>query len=247
MLIGPSLVSYYTATAYLVITAITVSAIVTSAFNPGIGRMYGNKDYISCQHVIENLRETILAFSIFIGSIILLLNQSFIGLWVGEELFLGSFNNLLIVFIMIQLLLIRNESFIIDVTLNIKKKVLLGLISIVLSSLFAILGYYYIDSSIGAIFIGIAIGRLPIMFMFPIMVNTIMKNKKAFSFPLKLSIYTLVILGVSYITGTHQLFESWLSLIFLGGLESLVLMGLVYMLLLNSENQQFIKNKFLKK
>ncbi|NEW60759.1 hypothetical protein GSY74_05635 [Sulfurovum sp. bin170] len=247
ILIGPSLVSSYIFTAYLVVTGISITAIVTSSFNPGIGRMYGGGEYDACQRVIGNLREAVLAFSIFIGAIILLLNQSFITLWVGEELFLGSSANLLIVFILIQLLLIRNEAFLIDVSLTIKNKVLLGMSSIILSSLFAIVGYHYIHPSITTIFIGIFLGRLPILFIFPIMVNKIMKNEKKPTFSLKLSIYIMIILGVSYTIGTQQIFDSWWTLILLGGLESLVLMGAVYLFLLRQENQVLIKDKFLNK
>ena len=111
------------------------------------------------------------------GSIILMLNHSFVSLWAGEELFIGSLENLLIVILMVQLLLIRNEAFLIDVSLDIKKKVLLGVSSILLSSLFAILGYYYIDNSIVVIFIGIFLGRLHVLSIFPIIVNSIMKNR----------------------------------------------------------------------
>ncbi len=245
ILINPTAVSQYTFTSYLVITGISVAAIVSSSFNPVIGRLFGNKEYESCQHIVANLREFILAFSVFIGTVVLLLNQSFVSLWAGETLFLGSWNNLFIVLLMIELLLVRNEAFIIDISLNIKVKVLLGLGSVVLSSLFAVVGYYIIDNSISMIFMGVFLGRVPLLFFFPMMVNRMMKNKQKFGFSWKLFGYAFIILASSYLIGTEQSFSSWWTLMFLGALETILVMGFVYTLLLSSENQAFIREKFL--
>jgi len=247
MLISPSSVSHYVFTAYLVITGVSVASIVSASFNPSVGRLYGNQEYAACRHIVSNLREFILAFSVFVGAGILLLNQSFVTLWAGDGLFLGSVNNLFIVLIMIQLLLIRNEAFLIDLSLDIKLKVLLGVASIVLSSLLAVLGYYYIDASISMIFIGIFTGRLLLLFLFPLMVNRMMKSEYSLAISWKLSIFSLVILGLSYYIGVNQSFTSWWTLVLFGVLEILVIMLLIYTLLLRQENQELIKNKLLKK
>ncbi len=246
VLVNPSTVSSYIFSAYLIVTAISTSAIVTSSFNPGIGQMYGAKDYNSCRYVIENLREIIFAFAIFVGSLILILNHTFINLWAGEELFIGSYNNLLIVLLMIELLLIRNESFIIDVSLNIRKKVIFGLISTALSLIFAIVGYLYIDNSISIIFIAIFLGRLPLLFIFPLMVNSIMRIENLSIFPIKTVIFAFIIIYLSYTIGINQTINSWLLLILITLFESFILMIIIYKLLLNRKNQTIILEKIKK-
>jgi len=242
-LTNPSTVSSYIFSAYLVITSISISAVVTSSFNPAIGQMFGAKDYKSCQSVIENLREAIFAFSIFVGSIILLLDHSFVNLWAKEELFIGSYNTLLIILIMIELLLIRNESFIIDVSLDIKNKVLLGLLSTTLTILFATIGYNYIDSSVSTIFISILIARLPLLIIFPLMVNRIMKNNNTSIFPIKNIIFATAIIYISYTIGKNQIFDSWVSLIITGLLEGICLLSLIYISLLSPKNRKAITRK----
>ncbi len=117
---------------------------------------------------------------------------------------------------MIELLIIRNESFIIDISLDIKQKVMLGLTSTILSITFAIIGYKYINSSISTLFIGILLGRLPILIIFPLLVNKIMKSRNLSIFPIKYIIFTLVIIYISYYIGINQIFESWISLIIIG-------------------------------
>ena len=115
-----------------------------------------------------------------------------------------------------------------------------------MSSLFAILGYYYIDNSIVVIFIGIFLGRLHVLSIFPIIVNSIMKNREKNTFSPRVAIYSFIILGVSYLIGIEQQFTSWWRLFFIGGVESLILLGVVYMLLLKEKNQTLIKNRVLK-
>ena len=61
------------------------------------------------------------------GTSILLWNRSFIGLWVGADRYSGSFPHSLIVIGVIQLVFIRSDANIIDLTLRLSQKVLLEL------------------------------------------------------------------------------------------------------------------------
>ena len=65
--------------------------------------------------------------TLFFGGIILVLNPHFITLWVGAEYYLGEVSNLLIVLIMGQLVMSRFEAQVQDLSLNIRKKVLIWL------------------------------------------------------------------------------------------------------------------------
>ena len=246
ILVGPTSVSKYIFTSYIPVTGILIAAIVTSAFNPGIGRLIGNKEFIKSQKFIANLREFVVSFSILIGAMTLLLNKSFVFLWAGEELFLGSMINMLLVLIMIQLVLIRNEAFLIDLSLNIKTKVLLGIISVIFSSTFAVVGYLYISNSIISIFIGIFLGRLILLFVFPIITNKMIKNSKSLGIPFKVSISAIIILSISYILGDGQTLKNWYELILIGGLEFIVCSIIVYNLLLAQDNKLLIKSKIFK-
>ena len=65
------------------------------------------------------------------GSLLLVWERSFLGLWVGERYYPGTTAMVLIVVMVLQFALIRNDS-IIDLTLNVRRKVLLGLGSAIL-------------------------------------------------------------------------------------------------------------------
>jgi len=246
ILIGAELVSGYIFTSYLAMAAILVVALLTSGFNPGIGRLIGDKNYEKSQIFIANQREYVLFFSTFIGGIILLFNESFVKLWGESELYLGSINNLLIVLMMIQLVLIRSEAFLIDLSLDIKNKVLLTLVSIILSSFLSILGYLYIYNSVSMIFLGLFLGRFLLLFIFPRLTNDMIKETKNF-ISLKSLFLVSLYLSLTYYIGTVQEFTHWYSFFFMGFFEFVFAFIFTYFALLSSSNQEYLKSLILKR
>lgn len=246
-LMGPEMVSSYIFTSYLAFTTISLSAIVTSSITPGLGMLIGNKDYLKSQGVILKLRNFSFAFSLFSGAIILLLNKSFVTLWGNEELFLGWENNFLITLLMIQLISIRNEAFLIDLSLNLKVKVLFGVLSVVLSLVFSIVLYKYMSSNVSSILLGILMGRFLLLFIFPIIINKLVKYDDKWIYSFKQIIFAVFFIAMSTFIGYNQLITTWSSLIFLGILEALICMIYVYIFILNEDNRHFVKNIFFKK
>lgn len=158
-------VTDYILTGYVSQTLIAVVTIMVGSAAPGLGGLIGQKKY---SKVIE-LRNEMIVFSILfatvLGAMILLWNRSFLTLWVGNEHYAGTWVNLMLVLIAVQLLLLRNEAYLIDLTLNLRRKVFLGLsaafTSIVLcaflTNIFGILG----------LSAGIFLGRLILMIGYP--------------------------------------------------------------------------------
>ena len=243
ILVSPQSVSQYIFSSYIPVIGILLSAIVTSAFNPGIGRLVGNKEYETSQKFIVNLRESVLAFGVFIGAITLLLNKSFIFLWSNQSLYLGDTINLFIVILMIQLIIIRNESFLIDLSLNIKKKVLLGVLSLIISSILVVAGYSY-TGCLWSIFVGLFLGRMLLIVLFPIITNKMVQIDKK-NIPIGTFFAVTFILIGAYILGGKQFFETWYELVLFGLVESILCAIIVYALVLKQENKRVIKLKVL--
>lgn len=242
ILIGSQIVSQYIFSSYVAIAAVMVVSLMTSGFNPGIGKLVGNKEYDRCQVFIANQREFVLFFSMIIAGSILLLNKSFVLLWGGAELYLGDFNNLLITLLMIQLVIIRSEASLIDLSLDIRNKVLITLLSIIVSSSLAILGYYYIEESISSIFIGLFIGRLILFIIFPHLTNNMIHQKKVF-ISAKRFILIGLFLTTTYYLGTQQTIEHWYAFLLLGLIESILFALVSYFLFLSKDNKVYIKSK----
>ena len=233
-LIHPKEVSNYVFTAYIVQFCVSVSLLSGSAITPGLGKLIGSKELIKSRKITKSIREIILFIATFFGGLILILNKNFVKLWMGEEYFLGSIPNLIIVLIMIQLVMFRIEGQIQDLSLKIKNKVLVGGIGAVTSILVGILFYNLMESRIEGLFVGVLIGRILINISFKTMVNKMMNIKtdyKSFG-------YLVVILTLCYFLGEEiPDFQSWFTFIpFLVILSSLLII-ICYFLFLSKESK----------
>lgn len=246
ILVGAGSVSQYVFTAYIAVTGVTVTAIASSAITPGLGRLIGNAELEKSRKVIAQLRELVLATALFIAAGMLLLNKSFVFLWAGPELFLGEENNILIAVLMIQLVIIKNEAFLIDLSLKIKTKVLLGIASVGLTLFFIVLMQRYISQSISAIFVAIFLGRLLLLMLFPRITNKIVSFEPASFLRYRTLVYALLFLLLSGGIGLVQHFESWTAFVVMGSIESMVCALFLYAFVLTDANRGMITSQLLR-
>ena len=122
-----------------------------------------------------SIRAEIMSFTWVLATIagvgILVWNRSFVGLWVGDEFYAGELANLLIVILVAQFVFIRNDAYIIDLTLNLRKKVLVGAFAAVLAVALATGFVVYLDGGIVGLCAGFLIGRGFLSFLYPAMVG----------------------------------------------------------------------------
>jgi O-antigen/teichoic acid export membrane protein len=236
-LIHPKEVSNYVFSAYIVQFCVSVSLLTGSAITPSLGKLIGANELIKSRKVTESIREIILFITAFFGGLILLINENFVKLWMGEDYFLGSYTNLIIVLIMIQLVMFRIEGQIQDLSLKIKNKVLVGGIGAVTSILLGILFYNLMDNKIEGLFIGILIGRILLNIAFKKMVNKMMNIKTDYkSFGYLGFIVTLCY----FLGGKIPDFYSWIFFIPFLLILSLVLIVVCYFLFLSDESKDKI-------
>jgi hypothetical protein len=103
------------------------------------------------------------------GSTILLWNRSFVQLWVGAEHYAGLWPNLLIVLMIVQFMFIRNDAYVIDLTLQLREKVLMGTLAAVVS---IALGALLIPRlGITGLCLGMIVGRMALTLSYPFLVR----------------------------------------------------------------------------
>jgi hypothetical protein len=244
--VGAASVSQYVFTAYIAVTGLVVTAIASSAITPGLGRLIGNAELEKSRKVITQLRELVLATALFIAAGMLLLNKSFVFLWAGPELFLGEENNILISLLMIQLVIIKNEAFLIDLSLTIKTKVLLGIASVGLTLFFVVIAQNYVSQSISAIFVAIFLGRLLLLVLFPRLTNAIVSFEPASFLRYRTLAYALLLLFLSGGIGLVQHFESWAAFVLMGSVESLFCALFLYVFVLGDANRLVVVSQLVR-
>jgi O-antigen/teichoic acid export membrane protein len=166
LLISASTVTDYVLTSYAANTLIVgVVTMMIGAAAPGLGGLIGEKKYAK---VIELRKEMLWMSSLsagVLGTMILLWNPSFVRLWVGREHYAGMWVNLLLVLIAVQLLFLRNEIYLIDLTLNVRRKVILGFIAFWISSSFSVILTPFFG--IIGLCLGILLGRSILSIAYP--------------------------------------------------------------------------------
>lgn len=243
-LLGPELVTNYTFTSYIFQLGVSVALITGSATIPGLGNSLGAKKYDVVRRIVNGTREISFFVAVLIGGLMLTLNKSFIQLWMGTSFYLGDYANLLITIIMVQLILIRNESQIQDVSLKIKKKVLVGGLGSLLGLLLGVIVFKLMDNSIIGIFYGIIIGRLIPFIAFPLMVNKMFEVKTSYM----RYVFGFAVLLVCYWSAIYLPDStSWISFFLKTSITLAILVLISFFGLLSKDNRELLIRRVLNK
>ena len=169
-----ALVTTYTLARY-VPQAITVAvSTVIVAIMPGLGGMIGSGDLARAVQIRRETMSLIWLFTIVAGTTVLLWEQSFLRLWVGERYFPGAAAILMVMLMVLQFALIRTDANIIDLTLNLRKKVLLGALAAVLSVALAWFLLGPMDMGIIGLVLGFIVGRSIQSVSYPLMIGRLL-------------------------------------------------------------------------
>jgi O-antigen/teichoic acid export membrane protein len=171
LLVSVETVTSYSLSKYAPETVVSLVAIVVFGIIPGLGGIMGSGDLRRAASVRGEIMLLTWLIASVTGTTVLLWNRSFLGLWVGEEYYAGPTATLLIVVMATQLVLIRNDANVIDLTLDIRSKVLIGVFSGVLSLLIAGVLINYLDEGILGLCLGFIAGRSILSVSYPLMVG----------------------------------------------------------------------------
>jgi O-antigen/teichoic acid export membrane protein len=173
-------VTNYTLTKYIPETLIGVIVIIVFGIMPGLGSIIGTGDHQKAVRLRDEINSFIWLVATAFGASILIWNKTFIGLWVGAGHYAGSIPNLLIVVAAMQLAFIRSDGNIIDLTLRMGQKVLLGLLSVTVSIAAASIMVGYFNLGVVGLCLGIMGGRLIISIGYPMLIGRFLKVSLTF-------------------------------------------------------------------
>jgi hypothetical protein len=167
-----------------------------------------------------------------LGASILIWNRVFLGLWVGADHYSGSIPNLLILVSAIQLTFIRSDGNIIDLTLRLSQKVLLGLLSVVISVGAASIMVGYFKLGIVGLCLGIMAGRLILNVGYPILIGRFLGVSFSSQITRMIRPIFVTILLFSMAAGLEKYIsiavgngiKGWLIFIFLAGLTGILML-----------------------
>jgi O-antigen/teichoic acid export membrane protein len=168
---SPEMVTMYTLTRYAPETVVFIVATLAQGVTPGLGGIVGSGDKSRAQR----LRAEIMTFTWLLvaalGATILLWNRSLLQVWVGGRHYLGAGANLLLMAMVAQFVMIRNDANIIDLTLNLRSKVLIGFLSAALSAAAAAYAVGILGLGAVGVCLGFIAGRSILSIGYPLIVG----------------------------------------------------------------------------
>jgi hypothetical protein len=153
------LVTVYTLSRYVPEAIFSAVAIAISAVMPGLGGLIGARQIGRAGAVRSESMAFTWLLATSAGAAFVVWQESFLTLWVGARYYPGVTATLLIVLLVIQFAFIRNDASIIDLTLELRAKVALGLLSAILSIVLAVVLVAVLDGGITGLVVGFIAGR----------------------------------------------------------------------------------------
>lgn len=241
-------VTNYSLSKYAPETAITAVAIMVFGILPGLGGIIGTGDLERAAKVRGEIMALTWLVVTVLGTGVILWNRTFISLWVGPSHFVGAIPNLLIVLVVLQFVMIRTDANVIDLTLHLNRKVILGGISVVISLLAASTLVYFFKMGIIGVSVGILLGRMILTIAYPLLIGRMLKIRassqvQAIFRPAFTTFFLFLIAFIIEGILPIKMWESpggWLQFIFSAGLTACFVFGIAFVGGLSRKQQQSI-------
>lgn len=224
-------VTTYTLTKYVPENVISVVAIVVFGITPGLGGIIGSGDLKKAARIRGEIMAGTWFLATTAGTTIVLWNGSFVPLWVGKQHYAGGIPTLLIMFMVAQFVLIRNDANIIDLTLRLSRKVLMGASSAVMSLIIAVVFVGLFHSGTVGLCAGFIAGRSALSVYYPWLVGRSLDIpfRSQLMSVLRPGLVTIVLFALALAGGNYLIVNTWLELIlYVGGTMVLVAVAAFY-------------------
>lgn len=235
-------VSKYILTMY--VTQMMTVAILTAIGSalPGLAGIIGKGEYQRA----ALLRNESLLYSwwlcLTICTAVIVFNQSFVSLWVGGQQYAGDNVNALIAACVMQLVFIRHDADMLNMALDVRKKVVIGFVSALITLLLMLVLIPLYELS--GLCISLLLGRAMLSIAYPRIINKFLKSKIEKQFPIRRLITTILCLLFGWTISNYIFVGSWWALIAGGSLFTGAMFLLLYSLGMNSTEKQITKNRF---
>ena len=246
-------VTNYTLSKYAPETVISIVAMIVFGILPGLGGILGVGDLAKAAKV----RGEIMAFTWLVvtvlGTGMVLWNRTFLALWVGATHYVGSTLNLIIMFIIFQYVFLRVDASVIDLTLRLNRKVIMGAISVTISILIAGGLIHFLNMGILGVCIGVFSGRLILSIAYPLIIGKSLNVKflsqiKAIIRPGLVTIFLFLAATVieRFIPSQHwHSLSGWIAFLGAAGLSGFIILFLALYTGLTKIQQKTLRNRVL--
>lgn len=192
------LVGQYTIIFYLAAFMRGLMTNLNQAVIPGLGKFLGRKEFSKLRKLRGDYKNLLNGIAYIFLPNYILFNQSFVILWSNENIMISWIDLILIAIMLYQFLHLEFDSILINVTLNIKHKVLYAVLTVLIT--FGIASFLIPRYNITGLLIAMLIGRSFLSIFYPkILLNQIKATMRIDRTIVVDSLFLILILGASYL------------------------------------------------
>lgn len=169
------LVTIYTLNKWVQEILISLTQILVSSIGPGLGGIIGRGEIKRAAELRGEMLAITWLTTAAVSATTVVWNQSFLHLWVGPDKYAGPLGSLLIILAVFQFIMIQSDAGVIDVTLRMSEKVILGAISILITVAASILFVKVLAWGIVGISLALIVGRSILSIGYPLIVGRTLK------------------------------------------------------------------------
>lgn len=236
MLASVELVTVYTLNKYLPEVLSGLTAIIAIAAAPGLGGIIGAGKLPRAARLRAELMTVTWLITTVGCATVLVWNPSFVRLWVGEQYAGEQIATLLIVLMIVQFVLLRNDAHVIDLTLDLRRKVLTGILSAALSLTIAAFLVGVLDLGIVGLCTGYIAGRSIMSVCYPWFVGRFLGVgfRVQARAALRPAVTTCLLLGSALFAGDRLRADGWGELALSTGVTFLLVLPIAHFVGLSS-------------
>lgn len=245
---GAAVVTMYTLTSYVPQAVSDVVFTVISATMPGLAGLVGAGEVTRAARIRGETMVVCWLVAIGSAATVIVWLPAFLAHWVGERYDAGTTATVLICVMVVQLALIRVDSNVIDLTLRIRGKVLLGLLSAGLSAGLGLVLAGPAGLGITGLVVGFVLGRLPLTFAYPLLVGRVLAlpwtaQVRGVWRP---ALTSAAMITVATLLRPLTAGAGWVSLIAMGCLTAVAMVAVAYLAGLTRRQRQLVRARALK-
>lgn len=164
-------VTDYSLLKYAPETLISIIAMMNFGITPGLGGIIGSGRLKKAAEIRGEMMSLTWLITTALGAAILTWNRSFLNLWVGPGHYIGDVSAILVTMVVTQFVLIRCDAGVIDISLDLRRKVLMGFASAAAAILIAGLLVGVFKLGVPGLCLGIMAGRFVLSIEYPSIVG----------------------------------------------------------------------------
>lgn len=228
---GIALVATYTLTSYVPQAVSDLVFMVISATMPGLGGLVGAGELDRAARIRGETMVLAWLVAAAAGATVIAWLSPFLALWVGPEYDAGATATVLICLMVLQLAMIRVDSNVIDLTLRIRAKVLLGLASAVLAAGLGVLLVGPAGLGIVGLVTAFIVGRLPLTVAYPVLVGRLLAvpARSQLAAVWRPALASALMFVAAALLRSRTGADGWVPLIAMGVSTALVMLGVAYL------------------